>query len=294
MVVVIGLAIVSVTTSVLGPRILGNATDIIFSGVIGKQLPAGVTQAQVEAGLRASGQGQIADLLSGMTVTPGVGIDFGALAQILLILAAIFVVSSLFAWGQAYLMAGVTQRTVYRLRTDVDEKLGRLPLKYFDSHPRGDILSRVTNDIDNIGQTLQQSLTQLITSVLTVIGVLVMMLLISPELAVISLLAVPASVIVAAAHRQALAEAVRRAVEDHRLAQRARRGDAHRARHRDRLRPPEGGPGDVPGAEREALRRQLPGPVHLRHHPAGDELHRQPQLRRAWPSSAACGSPPGS
>ncbi len=197
-VVVIGLAIVSVTTSVLGPRILGNATDIIFSGVIGKNLPANLTQAQVEAGLRASGQGQIADLLSGMTVLPGHGIDFGALGQILLILAGIFIISSLFAWGQAYLMAGVTQRTVYRLRTDVDEKLGRLPLKYFDSHPRGDILSRVTNDIDNIGQTLQQSLTQLITSVLTVIGVLVMMVLISPELAVISLLAVPASVIVAA------------------------------------------------------------------------------------------------
>ncbi len=197
-ILVIGLAIVSVTTSVLGPRILGNATDIIFSGVIGKNLPSNLTQAQVEAGLRASGQGQIADLLSGMTVTPGVGIDFGALAQILLILVGIFLISSLFAWAQAYLMAGVTQRTVYRLRTDVDEKLGRLPLKYFDSHPRGDILSRVTNDIDNIGQTLQQSLTQLITSILTVIGVLVMMLLISPELAVISLLAVPASVIVAA------------------------------------------------------------------------------------------------
>ena len=197
-VVVIGLAIVSVTTSVLGPRILGNATDIIFSGVIGKNLPANLTQAQVEAGLRASGQGQIADLLSGMTVLPGHGIDFGALGQILLILAGIFIISSLFAWGQAYLMAGVTQRTVYRLRRDVDAKLGRLPLRYFDGHSRGDILSRVTNDIDNIGQTLQQSLTQLITSVLTVIGVLVMMVLISPELAVISLLAVPASVIVAA------------------------------------------------------------------------------------------------
>ena len=136
-----------------------------------------------------------------MTVTPGVGIDFGALAQILLILVGIYLVSSLFAWGQAYLMAGVTQRTVYRLRRDVDEKLGRLPLKYFDSHPRGDILSRVTNDIDNIGQTLQQSLTQLITSVLTVIGVLVMMLRISPLLAVISLLAVPASIIVTVCHR---------------------------------------------------------------------------------------------
>jgi ATP-binding cassette subfamily B multidrug efflux pump len=197
--VVVALAIVSVATAVLGPRILGNATNIIFEGIIGKNLPAGTTQAQVEAGLRASGHGQQADLLSGMTVTPGVGIQFGALAGILLILAGIFLVSAVFAWGQSYIMAGVTQRTVYRLRRDVDEKIGRLPLRYFDSHSRGDILSRVTNDIDNIGQTLQQSLTQLITSVLTVVGVLVMMLLISPLLALISLLAVPASVAVTVA-----------------------------------------------------------------------------------------------
>ena len=113
-----------------------------------------------------------------------------------MVLIGIFALSAVFAWAQAYIMAGVTQRTVYRLRQDVDEKLGRLPLKYFDDHPRGDLLSRVTNDIDNIGQTLQQSLTQLITSVLTVIGVLVMMLSISWDLALISLLAVPASVVV--------------------------------------------------------------------------------------------------
>ena len=107
-----------------------------------------------------------------------------------------YLLSSVFSWVQAYIMAGVTQRTVYRLRRDVDHKLGRLPLRYFDSHPRGDLLSRVTNDIDNIGQTLQQSLTQLITSLLTVIGVLLMMLTISPLLAVVSLLAVPVSIVV--------------------------------------------------------------------------------------------------
>jgi ATP-binding cassette, subfamily B, multidrug efflux pump len=194
--VVIALGVVSVVTAVLGPRILGNATNIIFEGFISKQLPLGRTQAEIEAALRASGLGQKADLLSGMHLTPGVGIDFGALAQILLILAGIFLVSSAFAWGQAFIMAGVTQRTVYRLRRDIDDKIGRLPLKYFDSHARGDTLSRVTNDIDNIGQTLQQSLTQLITSVLTVVGVLVMMVLISPLLAAISLLAVPASLVV--------------------------------------------------------------------------------------------------
>ena len=131
-----------------------------------------------------------------MDVVPGVGIDFARLAQILVLVAVIYTVSSLFSWGQAYMMAGVTQRTVYRLRGRVDQKLGRLPLAYFDRESRGDILSRVTNDIDNISQTLQQTLTQLITSVLTVIGVLIMMLTISPLLAVISFLAVPASLVV--------------------------------------------------------------------------------------------------
>src|SRR5439155_6707649 len=119
-----------------------------------------------------------------------------ALAGILFILIGVYVLSSIFSWMQTWIMAGVTQRTVRRLRTDVDEKLGRLPLRYFDSHPRGDVLSRVTNDIDNIGQSLQQSLTQLITSLLTIVGVLIMMLLISPILAVVSLLAVPLSLVV--------------------------------------------------------------------------------------------------
>jgi ATP-binding cassette subfamily B protein len=92
-------------------------------------------------------------MVSAMDLHPGHGIDFTALAGILFILIAIYLASSAFSWGQAWIMAGVTQRTVRRLRTDVHEKLGRLPLKYFDSHPRGDVLSRVTNDIDNIGQT---------------------------------------------------------------------------------------------------------------------------------------------
>ena len=170
---------------------------MIFEGAISKQLPAGVTQDQVVAGLRAQGQNQLADMLS--THAPDArrqGIDFGALGGILRVLVGVYLLSSLFGWMQAYIMAGVTQRTVYRLREDVDAKLGRLPLQYFDSHPRGDLLSRVTNDIDNIGQSLQQSLTQLITSLLTIVGVLIMMLTISPLLAVISLLAVPVSLVV--------------------------------------------------------------------------------------------------
>ena len=194
--IVIAFAVVSVAFAVVAPKILGDATNDIFAGIVSKDLPAGMSQEQIVAGLRAQGQDQLADMLGSMRLTPGQGVDFGALGGVLLLLVAIHLLGSAFSWLQAWIMAGVTQRTVYRLRSDVDRKLGRLPLRYFDGHPRGDTLSRVTNDIDNIGQTLQQSLTQLITAVLTVIGVLVFMLTISPILAVISLLAVPASIVV--------------------------------------------------------------------------------------------------
>jgi ATP-binding cassette subfamily B protein len=196
---VVILAAISVTLQVIGPRIIATAIDQIFSGAIGKQLPVGFTQQQVIDGARAAGQTQFADLLSRLHLTPGVGIDFGALAGTLGLLVAIYVTSAIFGWAQAYIMAGVTQRTVLRLRRDVDQKLGRLPLRYFDNHPRGDLLSRVTNDIDNIGQSLQQSLTQLFPSLLTIVGVLIMMLTISPILAIVSLLAVPASLVVTVA-----------------------------------------------------------------------------------------------
>ena len=194
--VVVLLAIVSVTLQVLGPRILGDAVNRIVDGALGKQvLASGATQAQVIDQLRGAGNNRLADMLSGLHLDPA-GIDFGALGGLLGVLVGIYIVSSIFGWIQAYIMAGVTQRTVLALRTEVDAKLGRLPLRYFDSHPRGDLLSRVTNDIDNIGQSLQQSLTQLITSLLTIVGVLIMMVLISPILAVVSLLAVPASLAV--------------------------------------------------------------------------------------------------
>ncbi len=194
-VVVLVFAIVSVTLAIIGPRVLGDAMNILFNGAVSKQLPAGVTQDQAVAAVRASGNAQLADMLSGMHLNPGHGVDFGALGSILTSLVGIYLLSAAFGWGQSYIMAGVTQRTVYRLRRQVDAKLSRLPLKYFDSHPRGDILSRVTNDIDNISQTLQQSLTQLITSLFTIVGVLVMMLTISWILAVVSLLTVPVSVV---------------------------------------------------------------------------------------------------
>jgi ATP-binding cassette subfamily B protein len=195
-VLVLVLAIASVTCSVVGPKILGNATDILFEGVVSQQIPPGVTQQQAVDALRAQGQTQQADMIAAMTLTPGVGVDFTALRNTLLLVATVYVFSSLFAWAQTYIMAGVSQRTVYRMRKEVDEKLARLPLSYFDSHPRGDILSRVTNDIDNIAQSLQQTLTQLITAVFTIIGVLALMFWISPLLAILSLLTVPLSIVV--------------------------------------------------------------------------------------------------
>ncbi len=195
-VAVVLLAAVSVGFLVIGPKILGNATDILFEGVVSQQLPAGVTQEEAIADLRAQGQDRVAEMLSAMNLRPGEGVDFDALSRTLLLLAGVYLLSALFAWMQNYIMAGVAQRIVYRLRRAADEKLEALPLRYFDDHPRGDILSRITNDIDNISQSLQQSLTQLISALLTIIGVLIMMLWISWLLALISLLVVPLSVLI--------------------------------------------------------------------------------------------------
>jgi ATP-binding cassette subfamily B protein len=193
---VIGLGVGSVALSVYVPRILGYATDIIFSGVIGKRLPAGTTQAQAVEDLRAAGRDNMADMLARMQVTPGVGIDFTALGRILALAVVLSVLASVLLWLQGHLLAGVVQRSMLELRAEVEEKLHRLPLPYFDSQPRGELLSRVTNDIDNIAQTLQQTLSQLLTSLLTVVGVLAMMFVISPLLALIALVAVPLSVVV--------------------------------------------------------------------------------------------------
>ena len=195
-VLVIVLAIGSVGFNVYAPRILGQVTNIIFEGVISAQLPEGVTQDQAIAALRAQGQNQLADMLSSMTLTPGQGVDFSAVAVKVGWLAGIYLLAALLGWLQAYIMAGVAQRTVYGLRKTVDQKLARLPLKYFDDNARGDTLSRVTNDIDNIANTLAQSATQLITAVFTILGVLGMMFSISWVLAAISLLIIPLSAII--------------------------------------------------------------------------------------------------
>jgi len=206
---VIALAVVSVTMSTVGPKILGNATNKLFGGIMSQvitaqvkaKLPAGVplssvSMTQVIAQMRAHGQGQLADMISGMDVKLGSTVDFGVIGNILLFLTFLYLLSAIFGYLQQYFTVGISQGIVFDLRTEVDAKLTRLPLRYFDSHPRGDILSRVTNDIDNIAQTLQQALTQITTSLLSVIGVLVMMLIISPLLALISLIVIPLSVIV--------------------------------------------------------------------------------------------------
>ncbi|MEF2976199.1 ABC transporter ATP-binding protein [Subtercola sp. YIM 133946] len=190
------LAIISVTLSVLGPKMLGNATNVIFAGILSEQFPAGTTQQQAIDGLNAAGQSQQADLLKSVTFTPGQGIDFTQLGMILMLVLAIYVFSSVFSWMQSYLLNGVVQRTVYRLREDVEEKINRLPLGYFDRMPRGELLSRVTNDIDNISQSLQQSLSQIMTSLLTVIGVVTMMFIISPLLALIALVTIPLTLVI--------------------------------------------------------------------------------------------------
>ena len=196
LVVVLVFGVTSVALLVTGPKIIGNATNVIFNGLVGKALPAGITKAQAVAALRARGQGQLAQMLSGMNVTPGHGIDFTALGGILLLAVGVYITASVFTWAQGYIMAGVAQRTVYGMRRDVEAKLSRLPLKYFDSHSHGDILSRVTNDIDNVATTLQQGMSQILTSVLTVVGVMGMMFWISPLLALISLVTVPLTVVV--------------------------------------------------------------------------------------------------
>jgi ATP-binding cassette subfamily B protein len=180
--------------TVAAPRIIGNATNVLFDGLIGKSLPAGSTQVQAEAYLRAHGQGQLAQMLTGTVVSPGHGIDFTQLGGDLGVVALLFLLGAVLSWGQGYIMAGVAQRTVSGMRRDVEAKLSRLPLQYFDSHSHGDMLSRVTNDIDNVTTTLQQGLSQLLTSILTIVGVLAMMLWISPLLALISLVMVPMSI----------------------------------------------------------------------------------------------------
>ncbi len=160
-------AILSTVFAIVGPKIMGMAITELFEGAYGQ--------------------------LQGV---PGGGIDFGAIGQILSVLAGLYVFSSLFSYIQQYMMSTVAQDTVYDLRQDVNKKLEKLPLEYFDGRPNGETLSRMTNDIDTIGSTLQQSLTQFITSIVTLVGILVMMLTISPLLTLIAVVSLPLSLFV--------------------------------------------------------------------------------------------------
>ncbi len=191
MLLVVIFTILSVTFTVLSPRVMGKATNELFEGVISKQLPDGMTKDQVIFLLKLRGQGQLAEMISAMDLTPGKGVDFNALLHILLTLLALYAMAALFQWLQQYTMAGVAQNIVYSLRREVDSKLARLPLKYYDNHSHGDILSRVTNDVDNIAHTLQQSITQIVHAIAVVVGVLIMMFSISSLLSWISLTIIP-------------------------------------------------------------------------------------------------------
>jgi len=191
-------AIGSVALATSGPRILGHATDLIFEGYLGAKFPLGMPKAAVIAQMRASGNSKVADMIGGMNVVPGHGIDFGAVAATLMLVLALYVGAALLTWLQGYILNFAVQRTVKRLREDVQAKMSRLPLAYYDTHPHGELLSRVTNDIDNIAQSLQQSLSQILGGLLTVIAVLIMLVVISPLLSLIAVVTVPLSVVVTA------------------------------------------------------------------------------------------------
>ncbi|MGB3484211.1 MAG: ABC transporter ATP-binding protein [Mycobacterium sp.] len=188
---VILLSIAGIGIGVIGPRILGHATDLLFDGVIGQRLPAGITKEQAIAAARDRGDNTFADLLSGMNVTPGHGVDFAAVGRTLLLALSLYLIAALLIWIQARLLNVVVQRTMVGLRADVEAKVHRLPLSHFDTRQRGELLSRVTNDVDNIATSVSMTINQLLSSALTILAVLVMMLTISPLLTLLTVITVP-------------------------------------------------------------------------------------------------------
>lgn len=197
MTIVFVAVVAGVVLSVIAPRILGKAVDVIVTGATSKNFPEGTDLSEVIAGLRAAGETERADFLSKMDLVPGLGIDFDKLAQLLLLVLGMYVVASVFNWFSGWVLNRLVMRVVYKLRNDVEAKLNRLPIGYFDTRQRGDVLSRVTNDVDNIQTALQQAISQLIQSVLTVIGIVIMMFVVSWQLALIALIALPLSGVVA-------------------------------------------------------------------------------------------------
>ncbi|WP_435203229.1 ABC transporter ATP-binding protein [Janibacter sp. GS2] len=195
----IALTLVSVTMSASGPLVLARATNLIFAGWMGPQLPADVPLSTTVEGMRAAGRGTQADLIAAMPhLVPGAGMDYAAILRVLLLALGLYVVAAVLSWLQGRIVVDAVNQIVFDLRAQVEAKLHRLPLPYFDSQPRGELLSRVTNDIDNVAQSLQQTLSQLLTSLVTVVAVVAMMLWISPLLALIALVTIPVSVAVTA------------------------------------------------------------------------------------------------
>lgn len=197
---IVTMTVAGVVLSVMGPKLLGVAINRLFAGLLGKSihLPAGMTKAQAIEYLRQHGQGTIADMLSSMDWTPGVGVDFMAVARVLGLVLVLYLFGALFNWLQGYLLNLVINRVIRQMRNDVEAKIHRLPLSYFDQAKRGDILSRVTNDVDNVSQSLNQTMSRLLSLLLTIIGVLAMMFWISWELSLIALVTIPLAAIVTA------------------------------------------------------------------------------------------------
>lgn len=164
MILIVIFAVCGTTFTIIGPKILGKATTEIANGLMSK-------------------------------VSGGSGMDFGKIAQILLITLGLYLISTLCSFIQGFLMTGVSQKTTYRLRQEISEKINRMPMNYFDTKPVGEVLSRVTNDVDTLGQSLNQSATQMIQSVTTLIGVLIMMLTISPLMTLVTLVILPISML---------------------------------------------------------------------------------------------------
>ena len=181
----------SVVMAVAAPKVLGRATNLVFEGAISSRLPENLTKQQVVDGMVAAGQDKMAQMVEAMNLVPGAGIDFEALSRVLLAVLALYVLSALAGWLEGWVLNRVMVRAMFGLRAQVEDKIHRLPLSYFDKVQRGELLSRVTNDIDNVTNTLQQSLSSAVTSVLTVIGVLAMMLSVSWKLTLVALIILP-------------------------------------------------------------------------------------------------------
>ena len=193
---IIVFGVVATAMSVVGPRIMGHATDIVFTGFMSGKFPDGQTKEQVVAGLKANGDDRVAKLVQGMDLHPGTGIDFQRLGWVLGAALVLYALASFLQWHQGRITTVVVQRMVAGLRNDVEDKVNHLPLSYFDTQERGEILSRTTNDIDNIAQSLQQTMSQMLSSILLVIGTLVMMLTISPLLSLVAFLTLPVAILI--------------------------------------------------------------------------------------------------